>query len=150
MFISQGHKFLLGTASPVLSKLLYEWDGDEDKSERRLTLDPRLAVTITLSKSYFSDKIEWEGIPPIAAEALLEYIYKDKYADYVKQSGTGLTNKYFLGSMRKTLRTATVGTCCGDCGTQAEHLRWNIFVIYVQRYCFYFYVVIRQLKQCLI
>ena len=52
--------------------------GGQSGAERRMSLDPRLEVTVTLSKSYFSDKIEWEGIPPIAAEALLEYIYKDK------------------------------------------------------------------------
>ena len=43
-----------------------------------MRLDPLLEVTVTLSKSFYSDKLEWEGIPPIAAEAILEYIYKDK------------------------------------------------------------------------
>ena len=79
----------MGTASPVLNKILYEWDEEEvgtanapnsttTTNERRLVLDPRLEVTITLAKSYFNDKMEWEGIPPVAAEAVLEYIYMDK------------------------------------------------------------------------
>ena len=55
-----------------------EETSENDQCERRMCLDPLLDVTVTLSKSYFTDKIEWEGIPPIAAEAVLEYIYKDK------------------------------------------------------------------------
>ena len=77
---------MLATASPVLNKIINEWEEDEkldetceiDQCERRMCLDPLLEVTVTLSKSFFTDKIEWEGIPPIAAEAVLEYIYKDK------------------------------------------------------------------------
>ena len=77
---------MLATASPVLNKIINEWEEDEkpeetienDQCERRMCLDPLLEVTVTLSKSYYTDKIEWEGIPPIAAEAVLEYIYKDK------------------------------------------------------------------------
>ena len=77
---------MLATASPVLNKIINEWEEDQnpeetsenESCERRMCLDPLLEVTVTLSKSYFTDKIEWEGIPPIAAEAVLEYIYKDK------------------------------------------------------------------------
>ena len=103
---------MLATASPVLNKIINEWedDGEEEKAgqedsqasrERRMCLDPLLEVTVTLSKSYFTDKIEWEGIPPIAAEAVLEYIYKDKYdittPDQIKASSrwSVVTNSAF-------------------------------------------------------
>ena len=55
--------------------------GDSDssgKGSRCLVLDERLGVTLTLSSSYSSQRLEFDGIPPIAAEALLQYIYKDK------------------------------------------------------------------------
>ena len=48
------------------------------KENRCLVLDERLGVTLTLSSSYSGHRLEIDGIPPIAAEALLEYIYKDK------------------------------------------------------------------------
>ena len=53
----------------------------EKSKERHLILDPDLEVTLTLVPSYCwgttNYRLELEGIPPIAAEALLEYIYKD-------------------------------------------------------------------------
>ena len=48
------------------------------KENRCLVLDERLGVTLTLSATYSGHRLEIDGIPPIAAEALLEYIYKDK------------------------------------------------------------------------
>jgi len=82
------HKFLLATASPVLNRFLFEWEDDfsnleskdcDAKENRCLVLDERLGVTLTLSASYSGHRLEIDGIPPIAAEALLEYIYKDKF-----------------------------------------------------------------------
>lgn len=73
---------MLGTASPVFSRILYELDEEEGPQDgecsRKLVLDERLQVTLTLSRTYYSEQFEWEGIAPVAAEALLEYIYKDK------------------------------------------------------------------------
>eukprot|EP00096_Caligus_rogercresseyi_P013114 TRINITY_DN5778_c0_g1_i2.p1 TRINITY_DN5778_c0_g1~~TRINITY_DN5778_c0_g1_i2.p1 ORF type:complete len:433 (-),score=79.48 TRINITY_DN5778_c0_g1_i2:337-1548(-) len=74
-----GHKFLLGSASPVLHHILYEMDFSESSKEIVLNLNPKLNVTLTRSKTYDSEKLEINGIPPIATEALLEYIYKDKF-----------------------------------------------------------------------
>ena len=79
----------------VMNSLL-DWQDDEEETEeeenynseknskskeRHLILDPDLEVTLTLVPSYCwgttNYRLELEGIPPIAAEALLEYIYKD-------------------------------------------------------------------------
>ena len=69
-----------------------DWQDDEEETEeegeknskskeRHLILDPDLEVTLTLVPTYCwgttTYRLELEGIPPIAAEALLEYIYKD-------------------------------------------------------------------------
>jgi hypothetical protein len=35
-------------------------------------------VTLTLTPIYSGHRLEMDGIPPIAAEAMLEYIYMDK------------------------------------------------------------------------
>ena len=74
-------RFLLGTASPVLHKILYSWDeeesNDSNKGQRHLILSPNLEVSLTLVPCYDYYRLELEGIPPIAMEALLEYIYKD-------------------------------------------------------------------------
>ena len=76
---------------------LLDWQDDEEETEeeeenynseknsklkeRHLILDPDLEVTLTLVPSDVwgttTYRLELEGIPPIAAEALLEYIYKD-------------------------------------------------------------------------
>jgi hypothetical protein len=74
----QGHRFLLASASPVFHRLLYEPAEDEKADERKLVLEPDLRVTLTLTPTYSGHRLEMDGIPPIAAEALLEYIYKDK------------------------------------------------------------------------
>ena len=78
------HKFLLGTASPVLHKILFDWQPDEDtdqsesNGQRRLVLEADLEVTLTLVPCYDYQRLELDGVPPIAAEAMLEFIYKDK------------------------------------------------------------------------
>ena len=80
----------MATASPVLNKILFDWDQEDNEKpsgDRCLVLDKRLEVTLTLSKSYCNHKLEFEGIPPIATEALLEYIYKDKFAEEDFESG---------------------------------------------------------------
>jgi hypothetical protein len=73
------HKFLLGSASPVFHKLLYQWDEEleTDDGERHLILDPAFEINLKLIPGYAYQRLELEGVPPIAAEALLEYIYKD-------------------------------------------------------------------------
>lgn len=71
------HQFLLATASPVLHKILYDWEESAKDEERLLVLDPDLEVSLRLVKCYDYHRLELEGVPPIAAEALLEYIYKD-------------------------------------------------------------------------
>nr|XP_040572543.1 uncharacterized protein LOC121121643 isoform X1 [Lepeophtheirus salmonis]XP_040572544.1 uncharacterized protein LOC121121643 isoform X1 [Lepeophtheirus salmonis] len=78
------HKFLLGSASPVLHHILYEMELSESSKEIVLNLNPKLNVTLTRTKTYDSERLELNGIPPIATEALLEYIYKDKFlkSDY--------------------------------------------------------------------
>ena len=59
----------------------YNSEKNSESKERHLILDPDLEVTLTLVPSYCwgttNYRLELEGIPPIAAEALLEYIYKD-------------------------------------------------------------------------
>ena len=71
------HRFLLGTASPVLHKILFDWGDPDDELDRLLVLDDHFCVTLRLVKCYDYHRLELEGVPPIAAEALLEYIYKD-------------------------------------------------------------------------
>ncbi len=73
------HKFLLATASPVFHKLLYDYEEEEGSSqtEKALVLDQNFQVTLKLVQCYDYQRLELDGIPPIAAEALLEYIYKD-------------------------------------------------------------------------
>ena len=63
----------------MFHRLLYEFDDVESGSngERKLVLDPSLQVTLTLTPSYSGHRLELDGIPPIAAEALLQYIYSD-------------------------------------------------------------------------
>ena len=68
---------MLGSSSPVLYKLLFELEESADNPERRLILDPSLGVTLALSQGYDYVKVEMDGIPPIAAEALLDYMYND-------------------------------------------------------------------------
>ena len=46
----QAHKFVLGSSSPVLYKLLFELEETADNPDRRLILDPSLGVTLTLSQ----------------------------------------------------------------------------------------------------
>ena len=76
----------MGTASPIFHKILYDWEEEEENysneettvsKNRFLILDPELEVTLTLVPCFDYHRLELEGIPPIAAEALLEYIYKD-------------------------------------------------------------------------
>uniref|UniRef100_A0A0K2SVQ6 Uncharacterized protein n=1 Tax=Lepeophtheirus salmonis TaxID=72036 RepID=A0A0K2SVQ6_LEPSM len=74
-----GHKFLLGSASPVLHHILYEMEFCESNKDIILNLNSKLNVTLTRTKTYDSERLELNGIPPIATEALLEYIYKDKF-----------------------------------------------------------------------
>ena len=81
------HRFLLGTASPIFHKILYDWQEEEEEhdetkenstsKQRHLILDSEFEVTLTLVPCYDYHRLELEGVPPIAAEALLEYIYKD-------------------------------------------------------------------------
>ena len=71
------HRFLLGTASPVFHKILYDWDPEDGNGQRHLTLDAGFEVTLSLAACTEYHRLELEGVPPIAAEALLEYIYKD-------------------------------------------------------------------------
>ena len=61
----------------MLHKVLYELD-EESNPDRRLLLDERLKVSLQLRKGYSADTLEMDGIPPIACEALLDYIYNDK------------------------------------------------------------------------
>ena len=62
-----------------MQTLIFNFNLDSSaKDNRCLVLDERLGVTLTLSATYSGQQLEIDGIPPIAAEALLEYIYKDK------------------------------------------------------------------------
>jgi hypothetical protein len=70
------HKFVLGASSPVLYKVLFDLDETENP-DRRLLLDPRLEVNLSLVQCYDYVRLEMDGIPPIAAEALLDYMYND-------------------------------------------------------------------------
>ena len=72
-----GHKFLLGSASPVFHKILYGWEAADDDEKRQLVLDESVQVVLTLTNGYSCQRLEIDGVPPIAVEALLEYIYKD-------------------------------------------------------------------------
>ncbi len=74
------HRLVLGSASPVLHKVLYELD-EESNPDRRLVLDPRLGVTLALVQCYDYVRLDIDGIPPIAVEALLDYVYRDKSVD---------------------------------------------------------------------
>lgn len=69
---------LLGAASPVLYHVLYELD-EVNNPDRRLVLEPKLQVTLSLVQCYDYVRLDVDGVPPIAMEALLNYIYKDKY-----------------------------------------------------------------------
>ena len=58
----------------------YELENGQSNSkvDRKLILDAELEVTLTLVPCYDYERLELDGVPPIAAEALLEFIYKDK------------------------------------------------------------------------
>ena len=75
-FLLQVHKLLLGSSSPVLHKVLYELD-EESNPDRRLLLDPELNVTLAIFNGWSSIRLEVDGIPPIAMDALLDYMYND-------------------------------------------------------------------------
>jgi len=68
------HKLVLCAASPVFHQLFYPADGGPD-----------IPTCLSLSQGNGSTmKMEIDGIPPIAVEALLEYCYKDRFdrSDY--------------------------------------------------------------------
>ena len=77
----QAHKFPLAMSSPVLHKVLYELD-EESNPDKRLKLDESLNVTLGLVQCFDYVRLDVDGIPPIAMEALLQYVYKDKYVCY--------------------------------------------------------------------
>lgn len=67
------HRLVLGAASPVFHQLFYPVEDG-----------PAIPACLSLSQSNSSStgglvKLEVEGIPPIAVEALLEYCYKDRF-----------------------------------------------------------------------
>ena len=68
---------MLATISPVLHKLLYELD-EESNPDRRLILDPRLNVQLRLVQCSDYVRMDIDGIPPIAIEAIMDYAYRDK------------------------------------------------------------------------
>ena len=78
MLAIQAHKFPLAMSSPVLHKVLYELD-EESNPDKRLKLDESLNVTLGLVQCFDYVRLDVDGIPPIAMEALLQYVYKDKY-----------------------------------------------------------------------
>jgi len=81
------HKFLLGTASPVFHKILYDWNESEDNGQKKLILHDNLEVSLTLVPCFDYQRLEVDGIPPIAVEALLEYVYKDTFNDSDFENG---------------------------------------------------------------
>lgn len=63
-----GHKFILSAASPIFHQLFYpQEDG------------PNVPSCLKLCQGQEQQKLEVDGIPPIAMEALLEYLYKDRF-----------------------------------------------------------------------
>ena len=68
---------MLASSSPVLYHLFFELD-EATNPDRRLLLDESLDVTLTLVPCYDYIRLDMDGIPPIAAAALLEYMYRDK------------------------------------------------------------------------
>ena len=78
------HKLMLGSASPVFHKVLFELD-ESANPERRILLDKCFGgVTLTVVPCYDYVRLDMDGVPPIAAEALLDYIYNDRFdeSDY--------------------------------------------------------------------
>ena len=58
-------------------QLLYELD-ETTNPDRRLLLDPKFKVKLNLTQCYSYVRVDMDGVPPIACEAMLDYIYKDK------------------------------------------------------------------------
>ena len=61
----------------VFHKILYDWNESEDNGQKKLILHDNLEVSLTLVPCFDYQRLEVDGIPPIAVEALLEYVYKD-------------------------------------------------------------------------
>ena len=56
---------------------MYELD-ETTNPDRRLLLDPKFKVKLNLTQCYSYVRVDMDGVPPIACEAMLDYIYKDK------------------------------------------------------------------------
>jgi hypothetical protein len=97
---------LLGTASPVLHKLLFDLDETENP-DRRLRLDPRLRVTLALTQCYDYVRVDVDGVPPIAMEALLDYIYKDHFDEHDFANGYSRNLLWRLWHASKALEICT-------------------------------------------
>ncbi len=50
-------------------------------TDRRLVLDPRLGVSLSLVQCYDYVRLDVDGVPPIAVEAVLDYVYEDKFSE---------------------------------------------------------------------
>jgi len=67
----KGHKLVLCTSSPVFHQLFFPVDSG-----------PHIPDCLTLQRAQTNDgsqRLDIQGIPPVAIEALLEYCYKDRF-----------------------------------------------------------------------
>ena len=67
----------MASASPVLHYVLFEMD-ETTNPDKRLILDEKLNVTLQLVQCYDYVRLDMDGIPPIACESLLDYMYNDR------------------------------------------------------------------------
>ncbi|TRY61028.1 hypothetical protein TCAL_09131 [Tigriopus californicus] len=107
------HKLLLGAASPVLYQVLYELD-EVTNPDRRLVLEPRLQVTLALVQCYDYVRLDIDGIPPIAMEALLNYIYKDQFNSSDFENGYSRNLLWRLWHTSKAFEMDHLTTLCAQ------------------------------------
>ena len=78
------HKLILGSASPVFHKILFEMEEDE----KCLLLDKCFGgITLSLVPCFGYVRLDLDGVPPIAAEALLDYVYRDHFNESDYENG---------------------------------------------------------------
>ncbi|XP_023321575.1 uncharacterized protein LOC111696254 [Eurytemora carolleeae] len=102
------HRLVLCAASPVFHQLFYPVEGGPD-------IPPCLSLSQNNSNnSNNSVKVEIEGIPPIAVEAMLEYCYKDRFEKSDYENGYSRNLLWRLWHAAKVFRIKHLVQLCSE------------------------------------
>jgi len=115
-----GHKLVLCTASPVFHQLFFPSEGG-----------PEIPRCLTLSKAGGATpaRLEIQGVPPVAVEALLDYCYKDNFCRGDYENGYSRNLLWRLWQLAHTLGTQHLFQMCTEAlhGTMCEEsVFWDL------------------------